>query len=243
MNYNIEVNILRWPVKEDWERCKDLALRTMGKKWAGREVTEEWKRQMLKCEHSPIRTLMFTIEMIIPSYVSVHFVRHKIGVEHYVQSQRNDRQTNYDRELAPQNAMVMHTMDINAEQLMFMSRRRLCGMADATTRYVMAKICAAVLATNPEFEGRLAPMCEYRHECPEFVPCGHWAKVQKRNELQVFELDPDFGKLVEANGGYCPCATEKTEDTFCPCKDFREQNVEGDCHCGRYTKFLPVVIK
>ena len=44
MNYDIKVSILRYPVQEDWERCKDLALRTMGKRWAGREVTEELAR-------------------------------------------------------------------------------------------------------------------------------------------------------------------------------------------------------
>ena len=167
---NIEVKILRYPTEQDWERCKDLALRTVSKRWTG-EVNEEWKRKILKCKHSPIRTLMFTIEMQIPYFVSVHLCRHKIGVEHYVQSQRNDRQSNYDRELAPQNAMVCHTMDINAESLMNMSHRRLCGTADATTRYVMTKVCQAVSEVCPEIKGEFKPMCEYLHECPEFAPC------------------------------------------------------------------------
>ena len=171
---NIEIKILRSPTEQDWERCKDLALRTMGKRWTGSKVTEEWMARMLKCQHSPIRTLMFTIEMQIPYFVSVHFSRHKLGVEHYVQSQRNDRQTKYDRELAPQNAMVSHTMDINAEALMNMSHRRLCGMADPTTRYVMTKVCQAVEAVNPEFRKHLMPMCDYLHECPEFDSCGRF---------------------------------------------------------------------
>lgn len=104
----------------------------------------------------------------------VQLVRHKIGIEHYVQSQRNDRQTNYDRELAPQNAMVSHIIEVNAEQLMFMARRRLCGQADATTRFVMTHICIEVCKTNPEFKDFLKPMCEYRGGCPEFKPCGYW---------------------------------------------------------------------
>lgn len=179
----IEVQFLRTPQKEDWERCKMLALNTMGKNYAGAEVTEEWKHKILKAKHSPIRTLVFTIKMTVPSFVSVHFVRHKIGVEHYVQSQRNDRQTNYDRELAPQNAMVSHIMEINAEQLMFMANRRLCGMADATTRYVMQAICRGVETLNPEFIGHLKPMCEHQKECPEFKSCGYWeAKNKKTNE-------------------------------------------------------------
>lgn len=176
---NITVELLRIPTKEDWERCKMLALNTMGKKYTGTEVTEEWKHKMLKAKHSPIRTLMFTIKITMPSYVSVHFVRHKIGVEHYVQSQRNDRQSNYDRELAPQNIMVSHIMDVNAEQLMFMANRRLCSMADKTTRYVMTLICKAVEQTNSEFIGHLKPMCEYLHECPEFKSCGYWENKTK----------------------------------------------------------------
>ena len=174
MSYDIEIEILRHPEKEDWERCKMLALNTIGKKYVGKEVTEEWKRDMLRAEHSPIRTLMFTIRLTIPYFVSTHFVRHKIGIEHYVQSQRNDRQSNYDRELAPQNAMVSHIMEVNAEQLMFMARRRLCRQADVTTRFVMTHICIEIAKVNPEFKDFLKPMCHYRHGCPEIKSCGYW---------------------------------------------------------------------
>ena len=40
---------------------------------------------------------------------------------------------------------------------------------------------------------------------------------------------------LEANDGYCPCKLEKTPDTKCMCKEFREQK-EGFCHCGLYIK-------
>lgn len=52
----------------------------------------------------------------------------------------------------------------------------------------------------------------------------------------IIEINPDFGKLVEQNDGYCPCAVMKTADTLCPCKDFREQIEPGACLCGRYEK-------
>lgn len=189
----IKVNIIRHPEQQDWERCKDLALRTIGKKWTGSKVTEEWKRKMLKCRHSPIRTLMFTIEMELPYFVSTHFVRHKYGIEHFVQSQRNDRQENYDRDMAPQSAMVMHTIDINAEALMNMSHRRLCTQADVTTRYVMAKICQEVLKVNPEFENELVPMCEHLHECPEFMPCARYlTKHETRTAVNESDLCSHF---------------------------------------------------
>lgn len=53
--------------------------------------------------------------------------------------------------------------------------------------------------------------------------------------------DRDYAKEVrdklKGNGGYCPCRLEKTADTKCMCKEFREQierNEPGYCHCGLY---------
>lgn len=40
---------------------------------------------------------------------------------------------------------------------------------------------------------------------------------------------------IAANGGYCPCSLEKTDDTRCMCKQFIEQP-DGECHCGLYIK-------
>ncbi len=91
----MKIEILRYPEEADWQRCKSFALNTMGKKYLGdKDVDELWKVRILKAGHSPIRTLMFTIKLEIPYFVSVHFVRHKFGIEHYVQSQRDDRQSN-----------------------------------------------------------------------------------------------------------------------------------------------------
>jgi len=46
---------------------------------------------------------------------------------------------------------------------------------------------------------------------------------------------------LKAKGGYCPCRMEKSEDTKCICKEFREQiadpNFEGYCHCLLYYKY------
>lgn len=166
----MRVEVLRHPTDEDWQRCKMLAMNTIGKRFSG-NVTDEWKRRMLMAEHSPIRTLMFTIRMELPYWVSVHFVRHKYGVEHYVSSQRNDRQSGYDRNIAPQDAPVTHIMDINAQELMQMARMRLCGQAADETRRCMQAICRAVIETNPEFEYHLAPKCVFAKGCNEFKPC------------------------------------------------------------------------
>lgn len=56
--------------------------------------------------------------------------------------------------------------------------------------------------------------------------------------LKICEIDPSVKKLVQANDGYCPCLIEKTPDTKCMCKDFRDQKTPGPCHCGRFEKVI-----
>lgn len=46
----------------------------------------------------------------------------------------------------------------------------------------------------------------------------------------------EITKRVMENDGYCPCIIAKNEDTKCPCKEFRESDVLGECRCGRYIK-------
>lgn len=167
-----KVTIIRHPQEEDWKRCKLFALNTIGKQYGGSEVTLDWKKRILRARHSPIRTLMFSIKIELPYNVSVHYVRHKVGIEHYVQTQRNDRQDEYDRDQAPQSAPVSHIIDVNAEALITIMNKRLCKQADATTRYYAKLIRDEVLKVNPEFEDELVPPCAFMKSCPEFKPCG-----------------------------------------------------------------------
>lgn len=45
----------------------------------------------------------------------------------------------------------------------------------------------------------------------------------------------DIRNRLKENEGYCPCRLNKTPDTKCMCKQFREQD-SGICHCGLYIK-------
>ena len=58
-----------------------------------------------------------------------------------------------------------------------------------------------------------------------------------QNELASPE---EIKKKLKENSGYCPCRLDKTKDTKCMCKEFREQiadpNYEGYCHCMLYYK-------
>lgn len=49
------------------------------------------------------------------------------------------------------------------------------------------------------------------------------------------EFVEEIRTKLKENDGYCPCALEKTDDTKCMCKEFRE-TPEGMCHCGLYYK-------
>ena len=140
----MKIEILKHPTNEDWQWCKTCTLNTVGMT-STKLPTEEWKKKLVGSEHSPLRELWFGIKMEIPYWVSVHFTRHHIGVNHYVQTQRNDRQENYDRTMAPQGAMVSHIMSVNAQELVFMAHKRLCRQASKETREVMEEIVRQVL--------------------------------------------------------------------------------------------------
>lgn len=178
----MKVEILKHPTEEDWNWVKTCTLNTVGKT-STKAPTDEWKVKILKAEHSPIRELWFGIKMEIPYYVSVHLVRHHIGVNHYVQTQRDDRTNDSTpRAEKPQGAMVSHIMSINAQELIFLAHKRLCNQASKETREVVKEICNKVIELNPEFKDLLVPLCYYRNGvCTEFYPCG-FNKTYKKEQ-------------------------------------------------------------
>lgn len=51
------------------------------------------------------------------------------------------------------------------------------------------------------------------------------------------EYAKEVRQKLKENNGYCPCRIDKTPDTKCMCKEFREQieeGISGECHCGLY---------
>lgn len=172
----MKVTLIDYPNEQDWMEVKRRALVTVGL----RPVTppdEQWKRDILNARHSPIRYLRFSFLLEdIPSWVSVHLVRH-VHAQPYVRSQRNDRQTMYDRNSAPQDAPVNMIWDMNAEELLAVANKRLCGLAAAQTQEVVREMCSRVVARCPEFGDFLVPMCVYHGGvCHEIRSCGRCAR-------------------------------------------------------------------
>ena len=167
----IRVTMTECPTEKDWYEVKRRALVTMGYTKVLTQPDEPWKRKMLKARHSPIRRLFFSFDITCPYWVSVHLCRH-LHAQPYVKTQRNDRQTEYDRNEAPQNSLVNMIWDMNAEELMTIMNKRLCKLASAETRKVAKLMRDQVLEKYPEFEGLLVPNCVYHGGvCHEMYPC------------------------------------------------------------------------
>ena len=168
----MNIQMIESPNEQDWLAVKRRALVTVGLN-PKNAPDSKWKHDILEARHSPIRRLHFSFYLEgIPSWVSVHLVRH-IHAQPYVRSQRNDRQSDYDRAKAPQDAPVNMIWDMNAEELMIIANKRLCAQASPETRQVVMRICQLVEEKYPEFHGLLVPICEYQgHVCHEMYPCG-----------------------------------------------------------------------
>ena len=166
------VTLIKYPSENDWAFCKQCALVTVGLS-PKHTPDEQWKKAILQAKHSPIRVLNFAFLLEnIPSWVSVHLCRH-VHAQPFVRSQRNDRQDQYDRNKAPQDAPVDMIWYMNAEELMTIAAKRLCMKASSETRAVIKEICDLVIGKCPEFEGLLKPACEWQGgRCYEIQPCG-----------------------------------------------------------------------
>ena len=122
-------------------------------------------------EHSPIRQLIIKAKWYDLMYwVSVHNSRHKIGIEHFVRTQRTDR-TNVDRNLLPQNSLVEHEIEANAQAIINISKKRLCNMASLETRQAWKAFLDSFKEVEPELYSVCVPDCIYRGFCAEFKGC------------------------------------------------------------------------
>ena len=131
---------------------------------SGLKNTDEFKKNILRAEHSPIRDLIFKWEWLeIPHWVVVHWVRHKW--EKYVGTQRPDR-TGVSRGLQedPQNMRG----EANTQHLIDSWRKRLCLRASTDTRQLAEDFKEELHTIDPFVADVLVPNCIYRGGCCEF---------------------------------------------------------------------------
>lgn len=165
------ITMLEHPTDQDWMEVKRRALVTIGKTPVV-PPDAAWKENILIARHSPIRYMRFSFLLEdLPYWVSVHLCRH-VHAQPYVRSQRNDRQNEYDRNAARQDAPVSMIWDMNAEELITVIQKRLCGKAAEETRAVAYHMMELVTEACPEFLPVLVPPCVFNGGvCHEMKPC------------------------------------------------------------------------
>lgn len=172
-------------IKGDWEEVVNDCRATVKKPPLGKEPSADFKRRILMAEHSPIRDITVKFRWKgIPYWVAMHWKTHHW--ESRVNSQRNDRQKEYDRTKAPQDAPVDFIGDANVQNLIDTWRKRLCRQASSETREYAEDFKEALREKEPEVASVLVPNCVYRGFCPEVNPCGWWtvfAASLTRDEL------------------------------------------------------------
>lgn len=168
----------------------DSARTTIGLDAGNGEVSSLWMKRMFLAEHSPIRKLIVSWKWFNLKYwISVHFVRHKFGIEHWVSSQRPDRGRTGNRDDEPQSALVEHECEANAQAIINISRKRLCFQAMPETRSAWIKVLDELQPYEPELVSVCVPDCIYRGFCYEYKTCGY------------FDTKPYHEKLYEYRKG------------------------------------------
>ena len=179
--------MIKWSEYTDvWSKVKRSARTTIGREGEGAYPSDAWKKSILLAEHSPIRKIKFSWKWTdLKSWVSVHFVRHWLGVLHWVTTQRVDR-TGVDRDKSPQDTPVEHECEANAQALINISRRRLCSQASPETRKAWQEVKSEVEKKDPILASIMVKECIYRGFCPELYPCGYSETEAYKKELEAY---------------------------------------------------------
>lgn len=164
----------------------DAARTTIGLEEGTKEIKDGYMYKMYMCEHSPIRLREFKIVIEnCPSWVATHFVRHHIGVEKFVSTQRTDR-TGIDRNKLPQDTPVRLQMNCNAQAMINISRKRLCSCASEETRKIWEMVLEELKKIDEPLYRCCVKECVYRGFCPEFKSCKYDKTKAFEKELEEY---------------------------------------------------------
>ena len=167
-------------IKGDWQEVVDDCRATVKKSPLGKEPSTAFKKAILISEHSPIRDISVKFSWKnIKYWVAMHWKTHHW--ESRVDSQRNDRQSRYDREKAPQDALIDFYGDPNIQHTIDTWRKRLCRMASPETREYAEDFKRALHEVEPEWADVLVPNCVYRCGCPEPNGCKWFDHMAAKN--------------------------------------------------------------
>ena len=73
----------------------------------------------------------------------------------------------------PQDAPVNLQLSLNAQEIINISKVRLCSKAEAATRKIWNEVVKELRKIEPILGDACVPQCVYRGICPERKPCGY----------------------------------------------------------------------
>ena len=184
-----------------WKRALNAARLTANKNPLDKEPSDKWKAKMLLAEHSPIRRVEYDgIWDFIKMWVTTHLVRHHIGYEKFVATQRVDRNEELqgmDRDELPQGLENTMMISANAQAIINISRKRLCSCASTETREAWKGMLEEISKIDPVLVDKCVPECVYRGFCPEFDRCCGYCNTEAfRNRLEEYR---DIEKYAKKN--------------------------------------------
>ena len=151
-----------------WKDVLNAARFTQRKEPLDKEPSDDFKRNIIRAEHSPLRCLMFNIDLYdIPYYVSVHLVRH-VHAQPFVSTSRPDICSvngcsaaiprSEQKKIDPVNMRLF----LNAQEIINISKVRLCTHAEVETRKIWLKVVKKLLKIEPILAEACQPSCIYR---------------------------------------------------------------------------------
>ena len=173
----------------NWSEALSSARFTQRKDPISGEPSIKWKKKLIKSEHSPLRCVLFNIDMYdIPYRTSVHFVRH-LHAQPFCSTSRPD----IDGKMPPRSEQkkddpVNLRLFLNAEEIINISRKRLCNKAEKETREAWKTVIDELRKTEPELANACVPNCCYRGFCPEFKSCG-WTESKSFPERRTYYIN------------------------------------------------------
>lgn len=183
------MNVKIISINGTWRNVADAARTTINMEEGIKEPSSKWKKNILLAEHSPIRKIHINWKWYnLKSWVSVHFVRHKIGIEHWVRTQRTDR-TGIDRKELKQSELIEHECEADAQAIINISRKRLCNQASEETRKAWKEVLNSLEYKESELVQVCVPECIYRGFCPELKSCGYYKTESYKQCLQEYRKD------------------------------------------------------
>lgn len=158
--------------KTSWSDVLNAARFTQNLAPLMKEPSENFKEDMIVAEHSPLRLLEFEITIKDIPYCNMgHLVRH-VHAQPFVSTSRGDI-TGVDRSTRKQTDPVNMILYMNAQELINISKVRLCNRADKVTRLAWNMVIDELSKIEPILARYCVPSCLYRGFCPEMKCCGY----------------------------------------------------------------------